>query len=78
MEQIEVVPANDASAEAVVLYAPPGGGLGAYKPTYSPDRSSIAFGCVMALCRMDADGSNVTELIRFPGFELNHFVWGSR
>ena len=76
MERIERVPANDATAEPVVLYAPPGGGLGAAKPTYSPDGSRIVFGCSMALCLMDADGSDVIELLRVPSAELNHFAWG--
>jgi Tol biopolymer transport system component len=76
MERIERVPANDATAEPVLLYAPPGGGLGAAKPTHSPDGSRIAFGCSMAMCVMDADGSNVTELLRVPSAELNHFAWG--
>jgi Tol biopolymer transport system component len=77
MERIERVPANDASAEPVVLYSPPGGGPGAAKPTYSPDGSRVLFGCSMAMCLMDADGSNVAELLRVPAAELNHFAWGS-
>ena len=75
-ERIERVPADDADAQPTVLYAPPGGGLGAAKPTSSPDGGRILFGCSMAICVMDADGSNVVELLRVPGSELNHFAWG--
>jgi WD40-like Beta Propeller Repeat len=76
LELIEQIPAVDAAAEPVLLYAPPGGGLGAAKPTYSPDGSRILFGCSMAMCLMNADGSNVSELLRVPSAELNHFAWG--
>jgi hypothetical protein len=76
MERIERVPADDDEAVPEVLYAPPGGGLGAYKPTYAPDGARIAFGCSRALCVMDADGSEAAPLFSIPGAELNHFAWG--
>lgn len=76
-EQIEQVPADDATATPVVLYAsdPSLPRLG-YKPTFSPDGRDIAFICEGALCRMDADGSNVKQVFIVPGVELNHVAWG--
>ena len=44
--------------------------------SYSPDGSSIVFGCDGKVCRMNADGSDVVELFQAPGVELNHFDWG--
>jgi Tol biopolymer transport system component len=76
LEQIELVPADDATAVPTVLYKPPSGGLGAAKPTYSPDGSRITFGCSRALCTMNADGSDVLRLASLPDAELNHFAWG--
>ena len=77
-QQIERVPSDDATATPVVLY--PGDAThDGWKATYSPDGSSIAFDCNEALCRMDADGSNVQVLVTAPGDELrelNHVAWG--
>ena len=75
MEQIELVPADDATATPVVLY-PGDGVIAGIKPAYSPDGSRIVFGCNRSLCVMDADGSNVQQILSAPGFELNHFDWG--
>ena len=47
-------------------------------PAYSPDGSSIVFGCDGKVCRMNADGSDVVDLFQAPGVELNHFDWGPR
>lgn len=71
IQHIERLPADDPSAEPVVLYS----GIG-YKPTYSPDGSRIAFFCEGRLCTMDADGSNVQVRVVAPGIELNHVAWG--
>ena len=75
-EQIERVPADDATAT-------PRGALPQRLPRTSagsrPTRRmvcSIAFDCNEALCRMDADGSNVAVLVSSPGEELNHVAWG--
>jgi Tol biopolymer transport system component len=74
-EQIERVPADDATATPEVLY--PGGGHYGYKPAYSPDGSRIVFVCENDICLMDADGSNVTKLVvHVPGSDLNHVAWG--
>jgi len=76
-EQVERVPADDPTAEPVVLYPADADHLG-YKPTYSPDGTSIAFLCEGRLCTMDADGSNVRVLVQ-PGrwdATLNHVAWG--
>jgi hypothetical protein len=74
-EQIEVVPADDPSAAPTILY-PGGQEHPGFKPAYSPDGSSIVFSCAGALCLMDADGSNVRQLLAAPGVEFNHFDWG--
>lgn len=73
-EQIEQVPADDASTTPDVLY--PGADGHGIKPAFSPDGRSIVFGCSRAMCRMDADGSNVRSILTIPGEELNHFDWG--
>jgi len=74
-EQIERLPADDATAVPVVIYPSDASHLG-YKPTYSPDGTSIAFMCEGNVCRMDADGSNVHVIVRAHGTELNHVAWG--
>jgi Tol biopolymer transport system component len=71
---IERVPADDPTAPAEVLTGDASHGV--YKPAYSPDGSSIVFGCDGGVCRMNADGSDVVELLRLPGVEFNHFAWG--
>ena len=80
MEQIERVPANDATAEPQVLRANPG-----FKAVYSPDGMSIVFGCGGQLCTMGAGGSDVDVVVdtarldaldSVPFAELNHFDWG--
>jgi len=76
MEQIQRVPADDPTATPQVLYGDPG--HPGYKPSYSPDGSSIVFGCDGSICRMDADGSNVVVLVGdVPGQELNYPIWGA-
>jgi hypothetical protein len=73
-ERIERVPANDSKAKPVVLYQDAKGGA---KPTYSPDGTSIVFGCRGgSLCRMNADGTNVAVLKENQGLEFNHYDWG--
>jgi Tol biopolymer transport system component len=73
-ERIERVPANDSKAKLVVLYQEDA--KGGYKPTYSPDGTSIVFGCRGgSLCRMNADGTNVAVLKENQGLEFNHFDW---
>ena len=73
-ERIERVPADDAKAKPKVLYQDARGG---YKPTYSPDGTSIVFGCRGgSLCRMNADRTNVVVLKENQGLEFNHFDWG--
>jgi Tol biopolymer transport system component len=69
---IERVPATDATATPELL---PGEGSGLY-PAYSPDGSSIVFGCDGRVCRMNADGSDLVVLFEALGVELNHFDWG--
>lgn len=55
--------------------------LHAFKPSYSPDGSQILFGCAVRgmprenLCVMNADGSDIDEIISTPEIE-NHGVWG--
>lgn len=75
---IELIPADDATAEPIILAGDATHGY--YKPAYSPDGSSIVFGCDSRLCRMNADGSDVEVLfeVEIPGVELNHFAWGLR
>jgi Tol biopolymer transport system component len=75
--QIERVPVDDPSATPEVLY-PADATHGGAKPVYSPDGSSIAFGCLPGLCRMNADGSNVV-VVNEPqaGVEVNHFDWSA-
>ena len=70
---IERVPADDPTATAERLG---GDDIHGYKPAYSPDGSSIVYGCDGGICRMNADGSDVVELLQVPGVELNHFDWG--
>lgn len=70
---IERISAIDPSGKPVVIT---GDGQGVYKPVYSPDGSSIAFGCAGQVCRMNADGSKVLVVLRVPGVEFNHFDWG--
>ena len=73
--QIQLAPADDPTATPEVLYGD--STHAGYKPTYSPDGSSIVFGCDGNICRMDADGSNVVVLIGdVPGQELNYPTWG--
>lgn len=48
----------------------------AFKPVYSPDGSSIVFGCDGGVCRMNADGSDVAVLLDVPDVNFNHFDWG--
>ncbi len=75
-EQIERVPVDDAMAEPEVVYPADATRVG-FKPVYSPDGSSIAFGCRAGMCRMDADGSNVVVVApTIGGAEVNHFDWG--
>jgi Tol biopolymer transport system component len=70
---IERIPADDPTAQPEVLaYA----GHITFKPAYSPDGSSIVFGCDTGVCRMNADGSGVVELLRVQGVDFNHFDWG--
>lgn len=71
---IERIPADDPTAPGEVLAGDASHGV--YKPAYSPDGSSIVFGCDGNVCRMNADGSDVVELLRAPGVEFNHFDWG--
>jgi Tol biopolymer transport system component len=74
LERIELAPADDPTATPKVLYGD--ADHPAYKPTYSPDGSSIVFGCDGQICRMDADGSNVVQILEVPGAEANHMSWG--
>jgi TolB protein len=73
---IERIPAADATATPELL--PGASSRGLYKPVYSPDGSSIVFGCDGKVCRMSADGSDVVVLfeVEVVGVELNHFDWG--
>ena len=70
---IERVPADDPTATAELVG---GDAIHGYKPAYSPDGSSIVFGCDGKVCRLNADGSDVVVLFQAPGIELNHFDWG--
>ena len=70
---IERIPVDDPTAAAEVLA---GDAIHvAYKPAYSPDGSSIVFGCDGKVCRMIADGSDVVEIFAASDL-LNHFDWG--
>jgi Tol biopolymer transport system component len=71
---IERIPADDPSANPEVLAGDAEHGY--YKPAYSPDGSGIVFGCDGNVCRMNADGSTVVEVLRVPGVDFNHFDWG--
>jgi dipeptidyl aminopeptidase/acylaminoacyl peptidase len=71
---IELISATDSAIAPVVLVGDATHGV--YKPAYSPDGSRIVFGCDGAVCTMNADGSDVVELIRAAGLEFNHFDWG--
>lgn len=70
---IELIPAHDAGAAPQLVG---GSAIDGYKPAYSPDGSSIVYGCRGGVCRMSADGSDVVELLRVPNIEFNHFDWG--
>lgn len=76
--QVERV-AADGSGEPLVLRAASATET-AFRPSYSPDGSSILFGCMgateTATCLMHADGSDVRILVDEPGAEENHFAWG--
>jgi Tol biopolymer transport system component len=74
LQQIKRVPADDSAAEPVVLYGDKG--HDGFKAAYSPDGARIVFGCGPAMCLMDADGSNVVELLHPEGAFPNHFDWG--
>jgi TolB protein len=71
---IERVPANDPAASAEVLTTD--ASRSAFSPVYSPDGSSIVFGCDGGVCRMNADGSDVAVLLDVPDVNFNHFDWG--
>ena len=73
-EQVERMPSNDPTATPDVLV--PASAHFSYKPAYSPDGSSIVFGCNDRLCVANADGSNVTVLVEVPDVNFNHFAWG--
>ena len=76
LEQIQLMPADDPTATPEILYGD--ASHSGYKPTYSPDGTSIVFGCDGNICRMDADGSNVVVLVKdVPGHELNYPIWGA-
>jgi Tol biopolymer transport system component len=71
---IERVPADNPNSTAEVLAGDASHSV--YKPAYSPDGSSIVFGCDGKVCRMKADGSDVMQLVQAEGVEFNHFDWG--
>jgi TolB protein len=53
--------------------------LPAYKPHFSPDGTKILFGCQNGspdICVMNADGSNVVDIISTPNFRDNFPSWG--
>ena len=74
VQQIKVVPANNPSADPIVLFGT--AGRHGFKAAYAPDGSRIVFGCGPAMCLMDPDGGNVVELLRPAGAFPNHFAWG--
>lgn len=64
-QQVETVPADDASAAPTVVRSVAEGGGG--HPSYSPDGSRIVFfGCSGGLCTMATDGSDVQVLFSPP------------
>jgi Tol biopolymer transport system component len=71
---IERIPADDPTATADVLAGD--SDHTAYKPAYSPDGSSLVFGCDEKVCRMNADGSDAVVLFQAPDTHPNHFDWG--
>ena len=75
LQQVKVAPADDANATPVVLYGE--AGKDGFKPAYSPDGSRIVFACGQFMCLMNADGSDVIQLVAAPGAYLNHFDWGA-
>lgn len=58
------------------------GKLPAHKPQFSPDGTKILFGCFSRtngsgdICMMNADGSNVIDIISTPGLDENYPSWG--
>jgi Tol biopolymer transport system component len=56
--------------------------LPAHKPQFSPDGTKILFGCFSYtngspdICVMNADGSNVVDIISTPNFRENFPSWG--
>ena len=73
---------NPEPAEWVPLF-PGGSDGGGFKPVYSPDGGSIAFGCVdaafsasQAICAMDADGGGLRLLYDDAEAADNEVSWG--